>query len=672
MDKMLKIAVLLTAVDKMSEVIRRAVGTSESELKKLSDRQKQLFASGTGMLATGAAVTASLAPAVQAYADLEEAQLRLKAAMMGPGGVVSDLFPQVNQLAERLGDQLPGTTADFYAMFETMMNSGIKAETVLNGVGEAAAFLAVNIKMPYDEAGKFAAKLKEATGVADGQMLQFMDTIARVRNLGVEAGEMQFAFSRSAGALKLLGVQGLEASKSMASVYASLIRAGLSGETVGTGFSAIVNNMLNPTKFAKMNEEAAKLGVSLQFFKDGQFMGVQNMIAQLDKLRGFNAEQRASVVNALTGGGQDAQMLQTLINNGVAGFNKMNQAMANQATLSQKVGSQLKGLKSLWEATTGTITNLLAAIGEGLAPALKPLVTMMGQLAGWLKTFLQENPRMAQFLSMMVAATGVFLTVVGIVNLVKGAFIALRIVMMANPFILVATVAIMAVALIYANWDKIKAWFARLWENVKAIFMRTWEWIKNLFMNYTPHGLIIKHWSQIVAFFTNLWETVKQKFWGFVQFVFDLHKKFFEAGGKIVEAIGDGIKAKWDQFISFWKGKVQELRDFLPFSPAKRGPLRDIHRIRLIETIAENIKPALLTQRMQQVANAVFNVQPSGTPAFAGASGGGGVSVTMNINVAGGATAAAANSFVAELRKNKGEIARIFEEAMQQKQRRTF
>lgn len=672
MDKMLKIAVLLTAVDNMSKVIKSAVGASEADLKRLADKQKQLFSSGAGMAATGVAVTASLAPAVAAYADLEEAQLRLKSAMMGPGGIVSEAFPQMNRLAEQLGDRLPGTTADFYSMFEVMLNNGIQAQTILNGVGEAAAYLAVQIKMPYEEAAKFASKLKEATGVADAQMMEFMDTIARVRTLGVDANEMQYAFGRSAGSLKLLGLQGIEASKSISNVYAQLIRAGLSGETVGTGMSTIFNAMLDPNKMAKMNEEAAKLGVNLQFFKDGKFMGVENMVAQLDKLRGFNAQQRASVVNALTGGGQDAQMMQTLINNGVQGFNKMNQSMASQATLAQRVGGQLKGLKALWEATTGTLTNLLAAIGEGLAPALKPLVTMLGQAASWLKTFLQENPRVAQFISMMVAATGVFITVVGVVNLVRGAFIALRIVMMANPFILVATVAIMAISLIYANWGKIKAWFVNLWENVKQIFNRVWEWIKGLFLNYTPQGLIFKHWDQIVAYFSNLWQRVKDAFWSFVQWFIDLHKKFFEAGGKIVDSIADGIRAKWDQFISFWKNKVQEVRDFLPFSPAKTGPLRDIHRVRLIETIAESIKPQALMQKMQQVTKAVFGFQPAGgAPAMAMA-GGGGVTVNLNVNVSGGATAGAANSFIAELRKNKAEIARIIEEATAQKARRTF
>ena len=130
-----------------------------------------------------------------------------------------------------------------------------------------------------------------------------MDTIARTSNLGVQADEMQYAFSRSAGALKLMGIQGLEASKSISAVYATLIRTGASGETVGTGMQAILNTFMNVDKMKVFNAEAAKLGVQMEFVdkKTGQFKGVENMIAQFDKLRQFNPQQRASLVQALLG-----------------------------------------------------------------------------------------------------------------------------------------------------------------------------------------------------------------------------------------------------------------------------------------------------------------------------------------------------------------------------------
>ena len=49
------------------------------------------------------------------------------------------------------------------------------------------------------------------------------------------------------------------------------------------------------------------------------------------------------------------------------------------------------------------------------------------------------------------------------------------------------------------------------------------------------------------------------------------------------------------------KGIVGGVRKFLPFSPAKEGPLKDIHRIRLVETIADGIKEAPLLSKVSGI-----------------------------------------------------------------------
>ncbi len=56
---------------------------------------------------------------------------------------------------------------------------------------------------------------------------------------------------------------------------------------------------------------------------------------------------------------------------------------------------------------------------------------------------------------------------------------------------------------------------------------------------------------------------------------------------------------------------VKKIREFLPFSPAKRGPLMDLHRVKIIETIAQSVKPAPLVKAMQATtAAAMLAVTP--------------------------------------------------------------
>ncbi len=45
-------------------------------------------------------------------------------------------------------------------------------------------------------------------------------------------------------------------------------------------------------------------------------------------------------------------------------------------------------------------------------------------------------------------------------------------------------------------------------------------------------------------------------------------------------SIGDGIRAGWGKLKNKVSSIAQRIRNFFPFSPAKEGPLRDIHRIK--------------------------------------------------------------------------------------------
>lgn len=649
----MKIAVILTAFDKMSSVVNNATDNAQKQMKKLMQKN---FAEGGAMAAMGVGMLKSLQPAVEAYANLEEANTDLMASMMEANGQIDKNFKGISSLAEDLGNKLPGTTADFYTLFKTMMENGVKSQNVLNGVGKAAAYLAVDLKIPYAAAGEFAARMKEATGVADEDMLSFLDTISRAKSMGLQVDELRYAFSRSAGTLKTLKLQGLEASNSMAVLYTSLVRGGMSGETAATSFNNVIASLLDKKKYGKFEEMAKGVGLSFQFFKDGKFMGVENMVAQFDKMKNLSTVKRAELVNALTGGGMDAQALSSIINSGSEGYAKLRGEMEKKAGLNDKVNIKLKTLKQLWEATTGTIENMLAALGAGLAPVLKPIAEMIGIVAGKIKDWLSSNPALAKFISMMIATAGIALTLAGVIKIIQGirvAMMLLNITMKANPFILIASLAILAISLIYANWGKISAWFKKLWDGVKQIFQKVISGIKAFFFNFTPVGLIFKHWEKIKSFFSGLWESVKQIFFNHIKWVMGLGGRFLQAGKNIVKSIWEGIKSMANKPIEAIAAIVKKIRNFLPFSPAKEGPLRDIHRIRLIETIAESVKPGALVNKVKNVASLAFKaLSGGGAPSQLNAPmNKNNTSVTFNITLNGGASEQDANLLVSKIEK---------------------
>ncbi len=704
---MVRIRLILQGIDNASSVMDR-VNSSTEALKKTFMKKS---VEATALMGTGYAIASSIAPAIKAYSTLEESQTDLKASMMDASGAIDKNFERIAGLAETLGNKLPGTTADFNDMFKTMMNNGIKTENILAGLGKAAAYVAVDLKMGYAEAGEFAARMQQATGVADKDMLKYMDTISKANGMGLKIEEMRYAFMRSTGTLKSLGLQGLDSANKMSVLFGLFARNGAGGEIGGTAFNSIISSLQDSKKFEKANAAAKAMGINLQFFKGNKFLGIENMMAQFEKLKG--AKNKDAILSTLFGSGQDAQVAKTMVNEGLAGYMKLSKEMNNKATLTDKVNVKLLTLKALWESTTGTIENMLAALGKGLQPILAPLITMIGDIAGKIQEFLKANPGMAKFLMLATSLVGIFVTLMGAVKMIQAirtAFILLNITMQANPFILIATVAILAISLIYANWDKIKVWFTNLWDKIKkiffavwdwiknmflnytpyglvikhwdkikafflglwdrikAMFKATWEWIKNMFLNYTPHGLIIKHWDKISQFFSNLWEKVKAIFSGMFKWVLNFGKQFYQAGANIITSIINGITSKITALTDKVKGVAKKIRDFFPFSPAKEGALKDIHKVKLMETIAASINAKPMMNALNNALQTSFNGRQ---PQLAGIGGGnkGGMVFSPTITLYGGATQQDANMISNSM---KVQLDKWYKDMMGNKQRTNF
>lgn len=507
---MMALGVTVKLFDQMSGGMGRIMQQVDGLRGRLTKLSEQAAALGRAGMADGLIAGGALMKSVSAFSALEDASMRLKVAMTDKNGMAG-AFEQVNALAVKMGDRLPGTTADFLSMMATLKKFGITDQSILSGVGEATANIAVLLKQAPEQAAEFVAKLKEATGVADADMLKFMDTIQRVYHQGVDATQMMYAFARSAGALKAVKVQGLEATREMSALYAILIKTGASGETVGTGMGTILNALQDTKKLAEVNRVLqAQKGFTLEFTdKKGNFLGVENMVAQFDKLKRLEPGQLNKVLRHLFGGGQDMQMAATLISNGTEGFRKMAADMEKQASLEERVRMQLGTLANLWEAASGTFTNALAAFAGAIAPELKALTEGFNDLSEGLRKFIEENPRLAKAIGLAALAfTGLalgagaaglgFAAVLKYVALVTPVFKALALgvlsgvgafaklltvmssvgaFMLANP-ITIAIVALAAAAgLIYENWEPIKDFFVGLWEGIKDTVGQAVEWI---------------------------------------------------------------------------------------------------------------------------------------------------------------------------------------------------
>lgn len=212
--------------------------------------------------------------------------------------------------------------------------------------------------------------------------------------------------------------------------------------------------------------------------------------------------------------------------------------------------------------------------------------------------------------------------------------------MLANPITWIVLAIIALAAVIYIYWDPISKFFVALWDKIKVAFIAVWNAIKGVWdfavayytgiWNALVAGfqaawqLISSVWDGVAGFFSNLWAQIKGAVDGGISGILGLLAQFspltwimkgldavtqwlggfslIEAGKNIVGTIVEGIKAMASAPVDAMKAIVQKVRNLLPFSPAKEGPLRDLHKVKLVETVAQSVNGAPLVAAMTHVA----------------------------------------------------------------------
>ena len=390
---------------------------ARSQMEKSQRAAGNLAVNGAAGLGVGYAASRPIAAAVKAFAPNEDSATQLKVSMMDDTGKVSEDFQKITDLATKLGDRLPGTTADFQNMMTMLRRQGLSAQSILGGTGEAAAYLGVQLKMEATEAAEFAAKMQDATRTTEKDMMGLMDTIQRGFYAGVDPGNMLQGFSKIAPVMDVIKKSGIDAAKELAPLLIMMDQAGMEGGSAGNAFRKIFQAGLDKDKVDKANKIAAgaNKGVSLKFTNaDGNFAGLENLYAQVEKLKVLNDTDRTAVISKLFG--DDAETLTTLntmMNKGLAGYKEVQQKLQTQADLRTRVNEQLSTLTNIMEAAEGSFTNAMAEFGAAVAPELKDLINTLGEIANSVGAWARENPKLAGGLVKVVAAIAALAFVFG-------------------------------------------------------------------------------------------------------------------------------------------------------------------------------------------------------------------------------------------------------------------
>jgi len=736
-DNLLQIGIVLTAIDKMSGVINGATQKAAQGFAKLQQRIKACSATmtemGTKASLMGHGILTALETPVKAFADLNEASTDLRVAMMDNLGQIPPQFAEINKQAVVLGNLLPGTTADFVNSARALIENGTALDTIVGGGLKAASYLGVILKLPQAGAAEMVAKFREAFGLTSNELVKMADLTQRAKfAFGLDPEEIKYAAQYAGSTLNNLKLTGIANTKAFLAMQGIARQKGMEGSVFGTNFASMLNNIgqmeqklgRNSKIMKAVNADLRQAGIHLQFFdKTGKFGGLEHMVGELEKLKVLSDQQKLNVMNKIFGmeGGRVASMLSQA---GVAGLHEYMGRMERQADIMQRIDAITKSAKNTWEALTGTIENFWAAVGEPMVSSLYPLIRAANDwVGGPLMEWVAKHQELVKWLGLGAAAAGVLLVALGGLGIVAGAVVAglaavgSVIAALFSPVTLIVAAVVGGAALIIANWGKVSAFFRGLRQGLtaglaplKGLGGQVAGWFAPLLaVGRAAYNFFLRPWvdaiKQLIGWFGRLLSpitasTTAAQAMGYrvgrgiaaaITGVSGLTKAFlalpatlYNAGVGMITQLLAGIKSAAGKLYSGVAEVAAKVRSYWPFSPAKAGPLRDLHRVRIIETIASAVHPEPLVKAMGAAAAAgMLALAPLTNPAMAArprpaaltpsATRGAAAPVTVHfapqITVQGGANT---DGIMAALKAHEHELVQLIEQAMARAARRQY
>ena len=264
--------------------------------------------------------------------------------------------------------------------------------------------------------------------------------------------------------------------------------------------------------------------------------------------------------------------------------------MEQTADAQGQAAREADGASGSMKAVSTEIKNLSAEIGEVLLPIVTPLIQNIRDLANWFRKLSPETKDNIVKFALLAAAIGPLLVVIGTVfgaiakiigvfQLFGGVLAGIA----AGPigWIILAIVGIIAIiAALKLNIGGITDWIRDKFQAIGEFFGGLKDKASTAF------GNIISGAEELAS---RLPEAVGDAIQKALDWIEGKWEDFKNAGKNIITSIGDGISEGVGWIKEKIGGVASTIRGYLPFSPAKEGPLKDLNKLNFGGTIADSI-----------------------------------------------------------------------------------
>lgn len=521
--------------------------------QKYINQQSKLNGLQEGMRSHGANAL-QYAGMAYSVAQIADAAVKFESSMADVRKVVDfdspEQFKQMGKDILDLSTRIPMAAEGLAQIVAAGGQSGIARDELL-GFAEGAAKMGVAFDITAEQAGDMMAKWRTAFKMGQSDVVKLADKINFLGNTTAASAPL---ISDVVTRIGPLGSVGGVASGEIAALGASLVGSGVTSEIAATGIKNLILALVSGESATKSQNEAfAALGLNaidmakyMQKDARGAILSVLEAVQRLDK------EQQASVMAELFGK-ESISAIAPLLSNLDAlktNFDAVSDASKYAGSMEKEFQTRAETTANAMELMNNSIYRTKVAIGQGLLPAIAPVASVVADAATAVGNFATEYPNLtgavlggtgalfgvaAAASAFMWALNGARLalfgakTAFGIAGAALGKYniliktgtaltygwnLAGRLfnsglaitgsmfkglgvgamklwgILLANPWIALATVAVGAAWMIYKNWDTVKEWFTTLWDDpalalqqfcdgVKSKLGEAYDWIHN-------------------------------------------------------------------------------------------------------------------------------------------------------------------------------------------------
>jgi len=497
--------------------------------------------------------------AVKAGADFEEAAARVQ----GSGNLTREQMDKVGASALGMAEKLGVSPTKAITGFGNLIKAGVGVESAIGGVGEAALQL---------------GKVGQLTGdKSEGMLVKFMNVF---KNDGMSAAEAVDVISASADSstisiaqlgqsiqqgAAIWGIAGYKA-KEFAGVIAQLGNSGVVGSDAGTSAKSFMTFLTDKTH----GERIKKFGIDVKD-ASGKMLPMRDIIGQMEQKFGkLNQAARLKALNNLFGtdGGRAAAIL---LQDGVAGYDKIQNSMKGAMSVSEKFEMILNTFNGQWERTLAIIETLQVQIGYILMPYLRALNDVIVQAVQWWNSLNVTQKSVSVVLGLVAAAIGpviygmiylgamiasigtAFITFLGVGLAVLDAFalaLSWPLVLLAAGIVLVTAffTALVVAGTIAVAWfvgtDGLIGMWNTVTEAAYSFFVYTLAWLTNFQQNWG----ILTEWLSLNWYnlFMDMGKAYVQFYSNMIMNLFVVLKTLM----RLFAAFGGWLAGQWDKMFT--------------------------------------------------------------------------------------------------------------------------